>query len=45
MHYTEIMALLQGLKKCILLQVLELDYNKFNEPVIYQYSNTRTQWN
>ena len=31
MQHTETMALLQGLKKCTL---LELDYNQFNEPAV-----------
>ena len=34
MQHTEIMTLLQGLKKCTLLQVLELDNNQFNKPAV-----------
>ena len=34
MQHTEIIALLQGLKRCTHLQVLELDYNRFNEPAV-----------
>ena len=44
MQHTEIMTLLQGLKKCTLLQVLELDYNQFSESAVRALVNLLQSW-